>query len=63
MWVCGERGEVDDQEDETVFAAVVGEGEGGEAGRSDVSMVVDMAFEGQWTCIYRGLLELCLKIF
>lgn len=30
--VGGEEGEVEDEEDEAVFAAIVGEGEGGEAG-------------------------------
>ena len=32
----GEDGEVEDQEDETVFSAVVGEGEGGESGNRDM---------------------------
>ena len=31
--VRGEEGEVEEEEDEAVFSAVVGEGEGGEAGR------------------------------
>ena len=32
MRVGGEGGEVEDEEDETVFATVVGEGEGGDSG-------------------------------
>ena len=29
--VCGQEGEIEEEEDETVFTAVVGEGEGSEA--------------------------------
>lgn len=37
VWVRGEEGEVEDQEDEAVFAAVVGEGEGGKSVAHQVS--------------------------
>ena len=44
--MCVDCGEVEDQEDETVFAAVVGEGEGGESmcERSDMVALMSSAF-------------------
>ena len=33
VWVSGEGGEIQDEEDEAVFSAIVGEGEGGDSGQ------------------------------